>query len=71
MARRTTSVLIEVSVDEDAVRQIGEPGFDALMESIASHVRRAALGGLEPQLRALATASVGRQGIDYCLGSER
>jgi hypothetical protein len=66
--RRHVTISLEISLDEDALR-LDDIDVAALMESVAAHVRRAALGGLCPSLRPLAVATVGRDGIDYFGGA--
>lgn len=69
MTRRTVTISLDLSLDEDALRD-DEIDFGALMDSVAAHMRRAALGGLCPTLRPLAVAHVGRDGIDYLAGEQ-
>ncbi len=64
MARRAVTIAVELSVDEDSLR---EDDLDAQSRfaAVATHVERAALGGVCPTLRPMASASVGREGLHY------
>ncbi len=64
MARRTVTIAVEVSVDEDALRS-DDLDVESLFAAVAAHVERAALGGVCSTLRPMAVAQVGSIGIDY------